>query len=145
MRPYLIKRSVTELIAGKRQGNVVSSLMSNFDIARNALQTSIDSEDSAMTEHEKWMDSMDAKLKQFQAAFESLSTTTLDSDFLKGLIDGGTTLLNIFDKLIDKFGVLTPLIVGLTGYFSLKKDIGRNKMSFLIHCFSYMPMAMWFS
>ena len=31
--------SITELIAGKRQGNVVSSLMSNFDIARNVLET----------------------------------------------------------------------------------------------------------
>ena len=49
--------SITELIAGKRQGNVVSSLMSNFDIARDVLKTSEGSEGSATAEHAKWMDS----------------------------------------------------------------------------------------
>ena len=53
--------SITELIAGKRQGNIVSSLMENFDIAQNALQTSLGSSGSAMKEHEKWSQSLEAE------------------------------------------------------------------------------------
>lgn len=45
--------SITELIAGKRQGNIMSALMENFDIARGALKTSLGSEGSAIEEHEK--------------------------------------------------------------------------------------------
>ena len=52
--------TVTELIAGKRQGNIVSSLMNNFDIARDALETSLNSSGSAMAEHEKWQKSLEA-------------------------------------------------------------------------------------
>lgn len=33
--------SITELIAGKRQGNIMSALMSNFDIARETLNTAL--------------------------------------------------------------------------------------------------------
>ena len=43
--------SVTELIAGKRQGNIVSALMKNFDIARDTLNTAMnESEGSAEKE-----------------------------------------------------------------------------------------------
>lgn len=52
--------TVTELIAGKRQGNIVSSLMNNFDIAEEALETSLNSAGSAMKEHEKWQQSLEA-------------------------------------------------------------------------------------
>lgn len=52
--------SVTELIAGKRQGNIVSSLMTNFDVAQEALETSRNSAGSAATEHQKWLESLEA-------------------------------------------------------------------------------------
>ena len=56
----IAQASVTELIAGKRQGNIVSSLMTNFDTAREALETSLNSSGSAMKEHEKWQKSLEA-------------------------------------------------------------------------------------
>ena len=65
--------SVTELIAGKRQGNIVSSLMTNFDIAQESLQTSLGSEGSATREHEKWLQSLQAKINQLKAAWQGLS------------------------------------------------------------------------
>ena len=41
--------------------------MTNFDVAQDALQTSLGSEGSAMREHEKWMQSLQAKLNQLKA------------------------------------------------------------------------------
>ena len=119
--------SITELIAGKRQGNVISSLMSNFDIAREALRTSLNSEGSAMAEHEKWMTSLEAKTLQLKAAWEELSQAFLDDFALKNLVDTGTTILSILTKIVDTFGSLPTLLTIVAGKMSFK-NIGRCKM-----------------
>lgn len=107
------RANITELFAGKRQGNVFNSVMSNFDIARDVLATSEDSNGSAMAEHEKWLESLEAKTKQFQAAWEELSQTILDDDFLGQMIDLGTDFLNVLTWIIDNFGMLGTVIGGL--------------------------------
>ena len=112
--------SITELLAGKHQGNVMSSLMNNFDVARQALDVSLNSEGSAMREHEKWMESLEARVNKLAASLQSLSQTFLKSDFLKGLIDGVTHFIDTIDKVIDKFGVLPTLIGVVTAALSFK-------------------------
>lgn len=125
--------SITELIAGKRQGNIVSSLMENFDIAREALQTSLDSEGSAMAEHEKWMESLEAKVLQLKAAWEELSQAFMNDSFLKGLVDTGTTVLSTLTKIIDTFGTLPTLLTIAAGAMSFK-NVGEliNQFQFRI-------------
>lgn len=125
--------SITELIAGKRQGNIVSSLMENFDIARKALQTSLDSEGSAMAEHEKWMESLEAKVLQLKAAWEELSQAFMNDSFLKGLVDAGTTVLSTLTKIIDTFGTLPTLLTIAAGAMSFK-NVGEliNQFQFRI-------------
>lgn len=134
--------SITELLAGKHQGNVVSSLMENFDIAREALQTSLGSEGSAMAEHEKWMESLEAKINQLKAAWEALSQSFMDDKFLKGIVDTGTSLLDAFTKVTDTIGTL-PTIVMIAMAAMTFKNVGRNKMFFLIHS-SKMPTVIEF-
>ena len=106
------KRTITELMAGKHQGNVFASLMTNFDTAREALDASLGSSGSAMREHAKWSESLEARLNKLKSTWQSLSQTFMDSDFLKSLLDGVIGLINGLDKLIDKVGVL-PTFVGL--------------------------------
>lgn len=108
-RSDIDQAAITELVAGKRQGNVISSLMSNFDTAREALEASQGSEGSATTEHEKWLESMEAKTNQFKAQFQELSVAIMDSDFLKGLIDSGTTFLGILTDIVDTLGMIPTL------------------------------------
>ena len=107
--------SITELIAGKRQGNIVSSLMTNFDTARDALETSLGSEDSMTTEHEKWQKSLESSINSLKASWQSLSQTFLDSDFLKSSISVLTSFVDILEKLIDTFGVLGTIGLGVFG------------------------------
>ena len=125
--------SITELIAGKRQGNVVSALMKNFDIARNALDTSLGSSGSAMEEFEKYLGGITAKTKQFRAAFEALSSSMIDSNFIKGLVDTGTSLLQVFGKITDTVGALPTLLSLVAAGFSFK-NVGEliNQFQFLI-------------
>ena len=134
--------SITELIAGKRQGNVVSSLMANFDIAREALETSLGSEGSAMAEHEKWMQSLEARINQLKAAWEELSQAFLDDGFLKGLVSAGTDILSFITAIIDKIGTLPALITAVMAVMSFK-NVGRDKMFSLLIVY-YMPTVMDF-
>ena len=115
--------SITELIAGKRQGNVISSLMQNFDIARDALETSLNSEGSAMAEHAKWSQSLEARLNKLKSTWQSLSQSFMSSDFLKGALDAVIGLVNGIDKLIDSVGTLPTLL----GIFAGGRSLFANK------------------
>ena len=129
--------TVTELIAGKRQGNIVSSLMTNFDTARDALETSLNSSGSAMREHEKWQQSLEAQINKLKASWQSLSQAFMSSDFLHGALDGVIGLIDGITKLIDTFGTL-PTLTGLfagglslfknQGLFTFDKDINSIKL-----------------
>lgn len=114
--------SITELIAGKRQGNVISAIMSNFDIAQNALKTSLNSEGSAMAEHEKWISSIEARVNQLKAAWEGLSQSFLSSDFLKGTISGLTEFVQVLNSIIDSIGIF-PTLLGTAGIAKIVKSI----------------------
>lgn len=98
----------------KQRGNQISALIQSFQSGQveKAYEASLNSSGSAMQEQERWLESLEAKIKQLEAAFQSLSMTVLDSDFLKTLADGTTSVVNGLDTIIDRFGVLTPLVAG---------------------------------
>lgn len=120
--------SVTELIAGKRQGNIVSALMQNFDIARDTLNTAMNqSEGSAERELSNYQKSMKYSIDTFKAQFQELSTVTFDSDFLKGAIDAGTGLLDVLTQIVDVGGGI-PVILGAIGGVSFFKNLDHQKV-----------------
>ena len=94
--------------------------MSNFDTARDALETSLNSAGSAMREHEKWQQSLEARINSLKASWQGLSQTFLKSDFLKVGIDLIIKLVDGITLLIDKVGVLPTLL----GAFAAFKGIG---------------------
>lgn len=115
--------SITELIAGKRQGQVVSAVMNNFDIARKVVTTSEGSEGSATAEHEKWLDSLEAKINQLAASWEGLSQAFLEDDFIANLIDGGAAILDVLTQVVDAIGLLGVAIAGV-GIYAFIKNFG---------------------
>lgn len=129
----IAQATIIELVAGKHQGNVFASLMSNFDIAREALDTSLNSSGSAMREHAKWSESLEAHLNKLKAAWQGLSQAFLKSDFLRIAIDFIANLIEALTKLIDKIGTIPTLIgafgIGKAafGLLTLGKDINSVK------------------
>lgn len=107
--------SITELIAGKRQGNLVSALMTNFDIARKSVETAQNSEGSAERELSNYQKSMQYSIDTFKAQFQELSNSALTSDFLKGAIDSGTSFLNVLTQIIDVGGGIPTLLATIGG------------------------------
>ena len=107
------KATIIEKMAGKHQGNIFSSLMENFDIAREAVETSADSSGSAMKEHEKWQKSLEAQLLKVKAAWQGLSQSFLSSDILKVTLDGVIALVKGMTKLVDVFGAFGIVGIGI--------------------------------
>ena len=107
--------SITELIAGKRQGNLVSALMTNFDIARESVETAQNSGGSAERELSNYQKSMQYSIDTFKAQFQELSNSALTSNFLKGAIDSGTGFLNVLTQIIDVGGGIPTLLTAISG------------------------------
>lgn len=127
--------ALLELIAGKRQGNALSAALTNMGDAVKVYETSLNALGSAEAEHEKWLESIQAKQQQFKAQYEAFANAFLNSGLIKGVFDTGTGILGWLTKLVDTHGALTLLIGTLTtirslasnkGFFKLDTNSGKN-------------------
>ena len=118
--------ALLELIGGKRNSDAVMSLISNFQIAEDALKTANNSAGSAMAENEKRMASIQGRITEFTRSFEEFSARVLDTDLVKTVIDSGSTILDILTEIVNTFGALPPLIATVTGMFTAVQGIHGN-------------------
>ena len=105
------KSDLTEILFGKQGGNQGAALIQAFQSGeiQKALEATMNAEGSAMEAQERWLESLEAKTQQFEAAFQSLSSTILDSNLLKWFVDFGTGTVQVLDNIIDKFGALNTI------------------------------------
>ncbi len=105
------KSDLTEILFGKQGGNQGAALIQAFQSGeiQKALEATMNAEGSAMEAQERWLESLEAKTQQFEAAFQSLSSTVLDGDLLKWFVDFGTGTVQVLDNIIDKFGALNTI------------------------------------
>ena len=116
--------ALLELLGGKRQANILSSMLTNFEVAQESLSKAMDSAGSAMAENEKYLDSIGGKLKQLEAAWESLSATVLSSELVKGVLDLAIGLTQAIDKIISALGSAEAVVGSAIVGISAKKGIG---------------------
>lgn len=90
--------------------NTTSALIQNWSTVEDVIESTKNATGSADAENAKHLDSIEGKMQQFQATFQSLSTSILDSGLVKGTIGAGSGILGFFNTLIDKLGVLPGLI-----------------------------------
>ena len=130
--------NILEMVGGKRNANVVAALLENFSIAEEALQTSLNSEGSAMKEYEKWLDSVEAKQLQLKAAWEGLSQDFLSSDFVKLAVDALRGLVNALDAVVDAIGGVGVTATGV-GLVGLKKFASAKGLDGLLSLLGAIP------
>lgn len=116
------RASALELMGGKRQANVLSALIQNFDTVEEAIETSANSAGSAMKENERYLDSIQGKIDQFNNAMQAMWSDTLDSDVVKKFIELGTALI----KILDAVGPLNVAFVGLFAFLEKKYGLIGN-------------------
>lgn len=106
--------SLLESLAGKLQSNRLAAALQNVDQIKEIYKTAEDSAGSAMKEQEHYAESVQYSLDSFKASAESLASTFLDSDFLKGFIDTGSRALDIIEKILDALGSF-PTVAAMSG------------------------------
>ena len=98
--------SLLELLFGKKQGSIGAGLLKNFGMAEEALKTALDAEGSALKENEVFLESIQGHLNKLSAAWETFSYDFLDSEFVKGVVDFLTKVVNLLDDLTNSIGGL---------------------------------------
>ena len=106
-------------MGGKRQANILSSVIKNFDTVEEVIQTSSDSSGSALKENEKYLDSIQGKIDQFNNTLQTFWNKTISSDMVKGVVELGTNIL----KLVNNIGLIPTALAGVAFYFTaIKKN-----------------------
>ena len=116
------RAGLTESLAGKNRANVFNALMTNWSQVESAYETAKNSAGSADAEFERYQDSIQAKLNQLKASLEGLSESVLDSEFLKGAIDGLRKFVEVIDFVLDKIGMFPILLSGAFTAWSFKNS-----------------------
>lgn len=119
------KAAIIEKIAGKQRGNTITALLTNMSQADKIVNDSIGSAGSAMSEYEKYLDSIQGRIQGFQTSIENLSATLINGDLVKFGITSGTQIIDVLDNLISKFGVLETLIPAVMAGLSFK-NVGKQ-------------------
>ena len=119
------KAAIIEKIAGKQRGNTITALLTNMSQADKIVNDSIGSAGSAMSEYEKYLDSIQGRVQGFQTSIENLSATLINGDLVKFGITSGTQIIDVLDNLISKFGVLETLIPTVMAGLSFK-NVGKQ-------------------
>lgn len=105
-------------MGGKRQANVLSALIQNFDTVEDVIKTSANSANSALKENEKYLSSIQGRIDQFNNAMQAMWSNTLDSDAVKFVINLATQII----KLVDNVGMLTTAMAGVFVYLTAFKQ-----------------------
>lgn len=105
----IAQSNVLNLLGGKRNANVLASLITNFEDAEAAMKSAMNSLGSATAENEKYLDSINGKITVLKASFEELSSHIVNSSIVKALLDIANGVMSIFNWL-GKINALLPLI-----------------------------------
>lgn len=99
-------------------------LMQNYGKAQEYAEVATNSSGQSLEKYEAYTESLAGRMEGFKNSFQGFSTSILSSDFLGGIVDGGSEALDIVSQLIDQFGMMTVLGGGL-GLFKGATGQGR--------------------
>ena len=114
--------ALLELISGKRNSSVIAAILQNPEELKEAFEDANNASGSALKENEKYLDSIQGKIDQFNNAVQSMWSDTLDSDVVKFFVDLATQLV----KIVDAVGPVNIAIVGLFAYLEKQHGIFDN-------------------
>ena len=110
--------ALLEIIAGKRAGSAVASILSNGDILENAYKDALGADGSAQQELNTYLDSIQGKIDQFNNSTQTMWMNFMNSDVLKFFIELATGVVNVTDKI----GLLNVAIAAFMAKTAFKSD-----------------------
>lgn len=131
------RAELLEKLAGKRGGQVVAGLLSNFDAAEKAIKEMEGAAGSADAEMSIIEQSLEFKLNALKQTWVGTAQAILERGDFGKVIDGLTKLSEAIGFVVDKAGLLGTIGLG-AGIFAGIKNVGkRNYISKLqnYYCF----------
>ena len=111
--------ALLELVAGKTRGSVVAALFQNGDVLENAFNSASNAVGSAESELNTYLDSIQGRIEIFTNEVQTFWMNTIESDMVKNVVDLGTHIVD----LVDKIGLLPTALGGVLLYFTaIKKN-----------------------
>lgn len=101
-------------MAGKRNGQAVAAVLTNYEAVEDALNSMANSAGSAEKELAVYQESAAFALNEMKETFTSLAQSTITRDFLKTMINSGTKLLETISDAAPVLNTLLSLIGGVT-------------------------------
>jgi len=121
------RANIMEKLGGKRGGNVVSALITNFSDAEAAMGKAMDSVGSALEENDKWLNSIEGRTERVSAAFQKMSNAVLSSNLVGVWVSVQEALADVVTALKD-INVLFPLLfASITAILPLVKTLAHRK------------------
>lgn len=121
------QNSLLYTLGGLRQSNVLSAIIENFDIAKEALESASDADGSALAENEKYLDSIQGKTDKLKASVEEISNDVLSSDLAKDFLDISNGTISFLDnvlKLNSGLGNTLSLITAIRAFSGKTNFVG---------------------
>lgn len=121
----LKQAALLELIAGKNRANIAASILQNPDTLKAVYEDSANNYvGSAANELNTYLDSIDAHMIKLQETWNQIWQNGISSDFINGILDFGTGILSV----VEKVGLLNTSIGLLGAGLGMFKKVGRVKM-----------------
>lgn len=130
--------ALLEILAGKTRGSQVASILQNPEDLKDAYEMALNSDGSAQQELDTYLDSIQGRIDIFTNAVQTLWVDIISSDFIKWVVDAGTTLVNILDEIVNKIGVLGTAIAGLGIKQLFKSFMAKNELKSIFDIFDFV-------
>lgn len=128
--------ALLEALSGKHHGNALAATLNNIDLVKETYQTSLNSDGSAMKEQEAYAQSIQYSLDKLKATFQELSTTVVNADIFKGLVDGAQGLLDILTQIagLGNGAGLIGILGGAAGITAFVKNLDQTQSCLQFYC-----------
>ena len=124
------QRYIATIAAGSRQQSRFIAMMNNYDRTVELMGYANDSEGASAEQFGKTLESLQAKINEFQNAWKQFLMGIMNDVWTKRLVAGGTLVLNTINKIINalsfggKAGLLKSALSVFTAFTALK-GVGR--------------------
>jgi TP901 family phage tail tape measure protein len=119
------QRYVATIAAGSRQQSRFIAMMDNYERTLELVDIAQNSNGASAAQFAKTLDSLEAKMNNIQSSFEEFIGTVVGSEFVKDLLDGANTVLQMINNIAEK----GPVAIGVFGTFfivMIKKIISNT-------------------
>lgn len=116
-----------EKMFGKTRAQAGAAILSNFSQAEKALGVMASSAGNAEAEMEVIMNSLEFKINAFKETMTGIWQNLIDRGDISQLVDFGTSILEVFDKITEKIGLLGTIAVGGGAFAGITAIMGAIK------------------